>query len=431
MIDSEPFKTFQQTISQVDEAFESADEKIASHFSIIAKDLDSLSESIISECRSLGTQGRKASSEHEATTMCQMTNLQSLLHLKSRRWLTKSLHIPSIGQSILRHLSPTSSTSDRHPYTRTSAPISINLSSITELQHPFQASRLIRQIFLAYPQICPPPPQAFPNCTTPSISCGGDHNKPFRRPWGLAIHPRDGRVFVTDQWNHRVLILSPFLEPIATFGRSFGNKEEMSYPCGISISLDGRVAVADYDPKRIIILTDGGQFMTFFVPSSTELYSELAPFMVAFDSKGHLWVCCDKSDQLRVYDKEYKLLRSITVPNPTNQNTVEPHGIICNDRNEMIVSLKAQDTVLVFDEDGTMIRTIPINCTEKTGVNWLGYGPNGSFVICNENDDRMEYYDADGRLIHARTTPKPLGVAFSPAGRLYHTSTSANQVYML
>ncbi len=50
-------------------------------------------------------------------------------------------------------------------------------------------------------------------CNTDVLSWGGSGTKSsqFQTPFFLAVHPSDGRVFVTDSSNHRVQVTKPIL----------------------------------------------------------------------------------------------------------------------------------------------------------------------------------------------------------------------------
>jgi len=86
----------------------------------------------------------------------------------------------------------------------------------------------------------------------------------FSNPFAMAVLP-DGRVLVTDTYNHRIRMLSADLQHVSTVaggGEGGAGPEDcaaldlaMSYPCGLTTLPDGRVLVADRNNHRIRVLS--------------------------------------------------------------------------------------------------------------------------------------------------------------------------------
>ncbi len=70
---------------------------------------------------------------------------------------------------------------------------------------------------------------------------------------GIAVCPQ-GRIFVTDEFNHRVLVYAPDYSLITVIGKHGTGAGEFRYPRGIAIAPNGTVYVADGWNHRIVII---------------------------------------------------------------------------------------------------------------------------------------------------------------------------------
>ena len=86
----------------------------------------------------------------------------------------------------------------------------------------------------------------------------------FNSPYGIAISPITGQVYVADKSNHRVQVLNPDL----TFSHSFGSEGSANgqflYPVGIAIDSQELVYVTDFKNHRIQKFSSEGKFLGQF-----------------------------------------------------------------------------------------------------------------------------------------------------------------------
>jgi predicted membrane-bound mannosyltransferase/sugar lactone lactonase YvrE len=128
------------------------------------------------------------------------------------------------------------------------------------------------------------------------LSTGNAPPGTFFEPWGVAVGP-DGSVYVTDTWNHRVQKFSRDGNPLKTWGQ-FGqpspedpaSKGYFWGPRGIAVDSQGRVFVADTGNKRIVVFDANGNYLTEFGSGGFDPGQFDEPVGVAIGSDGTVYV---------------------------------------------------------------------------------------------------------------------------------------------
>ena len=107
-------------------------------------------------------------------------------------------------------------------------------------------------------------PDLSPICST----CPVEGARGLCYPAGLAVSPRDGRVFVSDKGNHRVVCFNAALSvQLFSHGRCGGGEGELNSPSGLALLGGGggaeeeRLVVADTDNHRLVLLGSEGGFV--------------------------------------------------------------------------------------------------------------------------------------------------------------------------
>jgi DNA-binding beta-propeller fold protein YncE len=220
------------------------------------------------------------------------------------------------------------------------------------------------------------------------VGRGGEGASQFKQPGAVAVGPGD-EFFVADTWNHRVQVfakdgtfkrqwLSDFFSPrgiavdpegnvvvadsghnrVVRFnvnGDKLGewngseNAGQFQEPIGIAAGADGRVYVSDVGNGRLQIFTREGKAAGSFKVDGwlSQAYSE--PH-IALDPSGRIWVTVPARREIRAYDSNGKLLRTVTSSSNQQASAGTPMGIAYD---------ATTKTLLVSDLGGEMFRIRP------------------------------------------------------------------------
>ena len=153
---------------------------------------------------------------------------------------------------------------------------------------------------------------------TPLKSVGSKGKKAlqFNEPVGVGVHPKTGKIYVTEFRNNRVQILNSDLTYSARFGRSGSEQGELSRPYGVGFDEDGKVYVSERGNCRIQVFSETGKHLRMFAGNSTEGGVNLEvglrePVGVALDTSGRVFVSDVGKDSVEEFSSDGRFVRSV------------------------------------------------------------------------------------------------------------------------
>ena len=156
-----------------------------------------------------------------------------------------------------------------------------------------------------------------------TIGKRGSSTLEFKMPIGAAIHPHNKRLYVADQFNHRIQVLNPDLTFYTTFG-SRGNGQ-FNYPTGVAFDSIGNVYVADSGNRCIQVFTAGGEFLRKFDKSNGE---QCKSSRVDVSDENVVYVTERDNQCISMFTCEGKFLRSFGTHGSGPGQFNHPRGIV-------------------------------------------------------------------------------------------------------
>lgn len=159
--------------------------------------------------------------------------------------------------------------------------------------------------------------QAFTVAGASRASAGGLYG-----PRGVAVAP-DGRVWVTDTGNHRVVSYDAMLQNLRIVGERGSAPGRFANPIGIAVGPSGSIYVADVDNRRIQVLGPNGEFVRAIPFPGWRESGE--PHLVV-DDNGTIYAADPASGAVQELDAEGRLGKRMTA-DESGQRFDHPTGV--------------------------------------------------------------------------------------------------------
>lgn len=179
----------------------------------------------------------------------------------------------------------------------------------------------------------------------------------FNEIWGLAVD-KDGNVFASDTWNHRIQKFSADGKFLATWG-TFGLAEEglgvMYTPRGIAVDGSGNIYVADSGNRRILVFDNDGNPLRA-IGAWGVLDGELdEPTGVAVASDGRVFVADTWNRRVQVFANDGTFLGKWSIQGWSGQSLDNKPQIALDEQNRVYVSDPEGYRVVVFTDGGQLL----------------------------------------------------------------------------
>lgn len=176
----------------------------------------------------------------------------------------------------------------------------------------------------------------------------------FSEIWGIAVD-KQGNVFASDTWNHRIQKFSAdgkFISSWGTFGLTDAGLGVMWGPRGVAVDASGNVYVADTGNKRILVFDNEGKPIRS-IGSSGVLQGQLdEPASVAVASDGRVFVADTWNQRVQAFSPEGAYLGQWAINGWFGQSLDNKPVITLDQQGNVYISDPEQYRIIVFNEAG-------------------------------------------------------------------------------
>ncbi|MBE0698886.1 MAG: 6-bladed beta-propeller [Anaerolineaceae bacterium] len=185
----------------------------------------------------------------------------------------------------------------------------------------------------------------------------------FNEPWDVAVG-RDGSVYVSDTWNHRVQKFTAdgkFIKMWGYFGQ--GEAPEAFWgPRGLAVDTEGRLYVMDTGNKRIAIFDPDGNFISQFGTAGFDPGQFDEPVGIAVDAENNVYITDTWNQRIQVLahssdSQTYVPLRSWDFSGWEGQSLDnKPFLAVSPVNGHVFVTDPEKPRVVEFDSEGALVR---------------------------------------------------------------------------
>lgn len=170
----------------------------------------------------------------------------------------------------------------------------------------------------------------------------------FSSPVGIGIHPHSQRVYVADNCNNRVQILTPDLEFYKVFGTKGTSNGEMYFPWDVAFDSSGKVYVADSWNNRVQVFTEEGEYVSQIGRFGTKKGELAWPSSIWIDAEDVLYVTEAQNHRVSVFSIDGVFLTSFGRQGTNCGEFLEPTGITVDRYRVVYVSDSGNNRLQLF-----------------------------------------------------------------------------------
>jgi len=244
-----------------------------------------------------------------------------------------------------------------------------------------------------------------------------------------------GKIYVTDENNHRIQIFDAtktYLATIGVTGVSGIDNSHLKFPDGVAVDSSGKVYVADTDNQRIQIFPAGGTIATSTIGvtgvfgSANNKFS--FPSGIAVDSSGKVYVADTGNHRVQIFPAGGTIATSTIgvtgVFGSANNKFNSPSGIAVDSSGNIYVADTGNHRIQIFNSTRNYQATI------GTGVagsgnnqfnfpNGVAVDSSGNIYVADTGNKRVQIFDA------TRTYQATIGTGVAGSGNDQFSSPSS------
>jgi len=261
----------------------------------------------------------------------------------------------------------------------------------------------------------------------------GVENDQFQLPCGVAVHPENGHIYVSDTGNNAIKRFASGMDFIAAFGETGSGIAQFHAPHGVAFNSDGSVLyVVDTGNSRIQKLTVGEEisFDLWWGSEGQEAGEFYFPRDVAVGADGFVYVLDAGNARIQKFSADgvfqTTLAETALLNNPSGLDVDGDGNLYVADRenNRLIKCNNLGEVVLVLEgrglKPGQFLLPRDVAVDDEGSLFVTDYG-------------RVQKFDATGRFLYefgnfALDFLSPQALDFTPEGNLVVVDSDKHQV---
>jgi uncharacterized protein (TIGR03663 family) len=228
--------------------------------------------------------------------------------------------------------------------------------------------------------------------------CLGDGRGQFNEPWGIAAD-KDGNVYVSDTWNHRIQKFDAQGNFVTMWGRFESTGGELGTPGvfygprSLAIGQDGNLYVMDTGNKRIQVFTPDGKFVAQYGGGGLLEGRFDEPVGLGQDAAGNWYVADTWNRRVQKFDSHFVYLAQWPIDGWPSQSVVNKPGLAVDPARQIVYVVDPENyRVLAFNTEGNFLATFGLygndaqSFTLPTGI---AVGPDGRVYVADGDAHRI------------------------------------------
>ena len=218
-------------------------------------------------------------------------------------------------------------------------------------------------------------------------------NVKFSQPCGVAITP-DNNILVAD--NHKIQKISMDGKCIKSVGKPGSGPLEFNFHCGITISpKTGKIYISDQNNHRIQVLNPDLTFSHMFGTKGSAEGQFIFPRYIAFDRRGLVYVTDVSNHRIQTFTPEGHFLSQFGTKGSSPGKLDRPSGIVIDDNDLVYITEERNDRISIFTTEGHFIRSFGGQGSSEgqfRGPYGLTFDKEGYLYVCNCWNNKLVVY---------------------------------------